>query len=322
MYIKSAQMQMAKNYIIDNNINFYEELYKSLDEPEPTTEIETCLITNLPLTENYVQLECKHKFNYVPLYNDILIHKKTFNRLERRMLDAREIRCPYCRNIQKTLLPFYKMEGIKEEHGVNYFDETLAVKKPYNSSEYSGYFQGTCAYVGTATITNGENAIIQNVCCKNNQVKKLDLDDKTYCMFHKYQVIKEHQKKEKQKAKDQAKQLAKEAKEQAKQIVQKAKQIVKEAKEQAKKEVKEEKKNTKQKEKQVIPSDKLGDKLGDKLNDKLSENIIIDLTHDDGCTQILKSGVKKGQTCGCKKHQNNLCLRHFNLFEKSSTKEN
>ena len=44
MYIKSAQMQMAKNYIIDNNINFYEELYKSLDEPEPTTEIETCLI--------------------------------------------------------------------------------------------------------------------------------------------------------------------------------------------------------------------------------------------------------------------------------------
>jgi hypothetical protein len=315
-------MQMAKNYIIDNNINFYEELYKSLDEPEPTTEIETCLITNLPLTENYVQLECKHKFNYVPLYNDILIHKKTFNRLERRMLDAREIRCPYCRNIQKTLLPFYKMDGIKEEHGVNFFDETLAVKKTYNSSEYSGYFQGTCAYVGTATISAGENEIIQTVCCKNNQVKKLDLDDKTYCMFHKYQVIKEHQKKEKQKAKDQAKQIAKEAKEQAKQIVQKAKEIVKEAKEQAKKEVKEEKKLTKQKEKQVIPSDKLDDKLSDKLNDKLSENIIIDLTHDDGCTQILKSGVKKGQTCGCKKHQNNLCLRHFNLFEKSSTKEN
>lgn len=313
MYIKSVQMQMTKNYIIDNNINFYEELYKSLDEPEPTTEIETCLITNSPLTENYVQLECKHKFNYVPLYNDILIHKKTFNRLERRMLDAREIRCPYCRNIQKTLLPFYKMDGIKEEHGVNYFDETLAVKKTYNSSEYSGYFQGTCAYVGTATITDGENQIIQNVCCKNNQVKKLDLDDKTYCMFHKYQVIKDHQKKEKQKAKDQSKQIAKEAKEQANLIVQKAKQILKEAKEQAKKEVKKEVKEAKQKEKQAIAS-------SDKLNVNLSENIIIEPTPEDGCTQILKTGVKKGQTCGCKKHQNNLCLRHFNLFEKSSTK--
>jgi len=306
-------MQMTKNYIIDNNINFYEELYKSLDEPEPTTEIETCLITNSPLTENYVQLECKHKFNYVPLYNDILIHKKTFNRLERRMLDAREIRCPYCRNIQKTLLPFYKMDGIKEEHGVNYFDETLATKKTYNSSEYSGYFQGTCAYVGTATITDGENQIIQNVCCKNNQVKKLDLDDKTYCMFHKYQVIKDHQKKEKQKAKDQSKQIAKEAKEQANLIVQKAKQILKEAKEQAKKEVKKEVKEAKQKEKQAIAS-------SDKLNVNLSENIIIEPTPEDGCTQILKTGVKKGQTCGCKKHQNNLCLRHFNLFEKSSTK--
>lgn len=303
MYIKSVQMQMAKNYIIDNNINFYEELYKSLDEPEPTSEIETCLITNLPLTENYVQLECKHKFNYVPLYNDILIHKKTFNRLERRMLDAREIRCPYCRNIQKTLLPFYKMDGIKEEHGVNYFDETLAVKKTYNSSEFSGYFQGTCAYVGTATNNDGENAIIQNVCCQNNQVKKLDLDDKTYCMFHKYQVIKAHQKKEKQKAKDQAKQIAKEAKDLAKQ---QAKQILKEAKE-----AKEQAKNAITPKKAKKPTTLLP-----------GENIIIDLTQEDGCTQILKSGVKKGQNCGCKKHQNNLCLRHFNLFEKSSTKEN
>ena len=302
-------MQMAKNYIIDNNINFYEELYKSLDEPEPTSEIETCLITNLPLTENYVQLECKHKFNYVPLYNDILIHKKTFNRLERRMLDAREIRCPYCRNIQKTLLPFYKMDGIKEEHGVNYFDETLAVKKPYNSSEYSGYFQGTCAYVATATISDGENQIIQPGCCKNNQVKKLDLDDKTYCMFHKYQVINAHQKKEKQKAKDQAKQIAKEAKEAKELVKQQAKQLVKEAKEEAKK---------------AITSKKaIKPKKAIKTATLLpGENIIIDLTQEVGCTQILKSGVKKGQNCGCKKHQNNLCLRHFNLFEKSSTKEN
>ena len=70
-------------YNIEGQIDFFSELYKSLDEVDKTdTDNNICLITNEPLTENFVQLECKHKFNYIPLYNDLVNHKRKFNYLQ------------------------------------------------------------------------------------------------------------------------------------------------------------------------------------------------------------------------------------------------
>ena len=57
-------------YIIEGNINFQDELYKSLDE-ESDNEEEFCLISGLPLKEKYITLECNHKFNYESLYKEI-----------------------------------------------------------------------------------------------------------------------------------------------------------------------------------------------------------------------------------------------------------
>ena len=80
-------------YTIEGNINFYDELYKSLDSSDDEIkcddenkgddeikgdheitgnyEMNECQITGLPLGDKSVTLECKHNFNYIPLYREI-----------------------------------------------------------------------------------------------------------------------------------------------------------------------------------------------------------------------------------------------------------
>ena len=53
---------------------------------EPITESKTCLITGEPLTEPIVELNCGHKFNYLPLYKDVLNFKQKFFQQEINLL--------------------------------------------------------------------------------------------------------------------------------------------------------------------------------------------------------------------------------------------
>ena len=67
-------------YLIEGGIDFYSELYKSLDDNNNDADNDDeniCLITNAPLMEKFVTLKCKHKFNYVPLFKDIM-NRRTF----------------------------------------------------------------------------------------------------------------------------------------------------------------------------------------------------------------------------------------------------
>jgi len=289
---------MAKNYIVENggSLNFYEELYKSLDQPAETgSSDDLCLITSSPLTENWVQLECNHKFNYVPLYHDILNHKKSFNRLERRVLKAGEIRCPYCRNIQSTLLPYHEMVGISQVHGVNCFDES---QEKLQKAHVDDYLKGKCAYITNYTSVGKDGTeIVKTTKCTNINVKLLELDGKTYCMHHKYYAMKDYAKMEKLKIK----QAKEEAKEKAKLDKEKAKMEKEQAKldkEQAKKQAKSEKKSKKIQSENVIIEN--------------VENVVIEKV--GGCVEILKSGTKKGSLCGCKVKQDGLCGRHSKTF--------
>ena len=64
-------------YIVEGGVDFFAELYKSLDVEEVyDNDNNKCLITNQQLLDKHVTLSCGHKFNYIPLYNDILNHKK------------------------------------------------------------------------------------------------------------------------------------------------------------------------------------------------------------------------------------------------------
>ena len=118
------------NYIIEGNFDFYKELYESLDDSDNNNNIDeisaqVCLISNAPLTKHFVELECKHKFNYVPLFKDLVNHKTKFSTLDTHRLKVNEIRCPYCRNKQGNVLPYIEEIGLPKEHGVNWINMGL-----------------------------------------------------------------------------------------------------------------------------------------------------------------------------------------------------
>ena len=300
-------------YIIEGNIDFYEELYKSIGqepkEPKETKEpkeikegIEQrnktgeddqeepflCLISNMPLTENFVKMNCGHKFNYIPLYNDILNHKKKFNIMEHQSLKNIEIRCPYCRKVQQELLPYHKYPGVKEVHGVNYFDPTVVLKNQCaccNHYTNMTFIIGKCEY---ELLEKGEE-------CTNTSVLLLEQNKKYYCLYHKYKMSNDLAKKMKlekiafkKKQIEEEKQKKLDEKMKAKEDKMKAKEDAKLAKDNAKK-AKDEAKTVK-----LTKS---------KIN---NENIVLSVMC---CTQILK----KGGTCKQKQHTGTLCLRHHNI---------
>jgi len=267
-------------YSIEENIDFYAELYKSLDDSdmnknESTEENDNvCLITNLPLTENHVKLECGHKFNYVPLFKDLVIRKNKLASMDTQILKVNEIRCPYCRNKETNLLPYYENAGVEKIHGVNFIDELKLVSKP---AAKTSYVYGNCNY-NDGTMS-----------CQHTYVTSFE-DGKDYCMTHtrflQRKAIKDKimKKKEEEKAK----------KMEEKQKVKEDKQKEKDAAKQKVKEEKEQKKLVK--------------------NVSTNENSII--FSENGCKQILKNGPRKGQICGCKIKEGEFCTRHIKKNDK------
>lgn len=111
---------IGKKYVVEGGLDFFAELNKSIKAPGTNT-VEECLITNEPLTHLHVTLDCGHKFNYLPLYNEVKNQKNGKNFLEVTRLQVCEVKCPYCRKINSGILPFH--ESLKEVaprlHGVN-----------------------------------------------------------------------------------------------------------------------------------------------------------------------------------------------------------
>jgi len=230
---------MSHNYKVEGGVDFYSEINKLLNDGDDYNE-DKCLITNTKLENNHVTLECNHKFNYIPLFNDVNFHKYHFNMLEMRKLKYDEVRCPYCRHIQKKLLPYYDNIKIPKTHGVNYIDELELFK-----IQQCVYQEGICCFV--VDNTNIEPKIM----CSNTMVTLIPCINKTYCILHKYAAINNYMidsiKQEKQKKLD-AKINAKQEKEQIKL----KKNQEKEAKEEAKLKRKQEKEDVKLKKQKEI----------------------------------------------------------------------
>jgi hypothetical protein len=105
-----------QNHQLNQSIDFQNELYQLLSQE--STDDDLCLISNLPLDDNPIELSCGHKFNYHSIYNEIKYQKTHSHHLETQKLLHSEIKCPYCRTIQKGLLPCRNnYENIK---GVNW----------------------------------------------------------------------------------------------------------------------------------------------------------------------------------------------------------
>jgi len=307
-----------KKYNIEGNIDFFSELYKSLDieeNEEKTIEDDNlCLITGLKLENNYITLKCGHKFNYVPLFNDIKNHKQKFNNMEGHIshLKQDELRCPYCRNKQKELLPYFEEIGLPKVNGVNFNDLSKKTIKSYSTDKMS-----KCSYLTPNPIydPSGNNPIEMALpysksncqfftCLSNgfyqlsNLIEDYDGEDKCVCYYHKKQIIKNNNIILKEKAKQDkiyAKEKAKQEKEEAKK-----------AKVETKIKAKAEKKKTKQVSENVV----------------LGPSIIISVSPlHTLCIEILKSGPKKGLQCGCKIYALSWCKRHCKKIETETQTE-
>lgn len=302
------------NYKIEGNIDFYAELYKSLDDTDENVIVSTndenkCLITDSPLTDKFVTMKCGHKFNYEPLFKDILNHKQKFNAMEssKSTLKMNEIRCPYCRKIQTELLPYYEELGFPKKNGVNFFDpKIIPIHSIYNhSSSQKCEFQINNPYYDSTKPETSSNVKMvpcgkyysYHICVNNpsNPGQTTNYNDtKCYCYTHNKMMVKKY----KQETKEKEKQTKLEAKLAAKLEKEKAKLEAKEAKNL-------EKKNNKKS--KTIKTDHIGENvvLGNITIDTITES-----NQFSGCVQILKTGPNKGKPCGCKIFSDNKCKRH------------
>ena len=111
---------IMSNYIIEDNMDFFTELKKSLNDKNNNKQ-ELCLLSKQPLLKDQIfVLDCGHKFNYIPLFNEIKQQKcnKYYNS-DIVKLRLTQIKCPYCRNVQEKILPFIKgFKGVTRVRGV------------------------------------------------------------------------------------------------------------------------------------------------------------------------------------------------------------
>jgi hypothetical protein len=279
-------------YEIEGQIDFYEELYKSLDDEEEKPEDNLCLISNSPLTNYHISLECGHKFNYEALYNDLLNHKKKYNNMERCILKTNEIRCPYCRKVQKSVLPYYEELGLEKIHGVNHIDELKQLNESVGNSNKWEF--GVCCFEIFDSTKN------MKIPCTNKQVVLVEPTGKKYCYHHKYIAQKQY-------------------------IAQKKMELKEKQKDEKLK-----KRMAEKLEKELVKENLKKQKLEDKMKNKKykihaisDENVIISSTNSlFQCSQILKTGANAGKQCECKVFQDNLCKRHYGLLNKTKNNEN
>lgn len=114
------------NYVLPEDFDFYSELNNDCnnDNVNETTYDNKCLISGVVLQPNQtITLNCGHAFDYIALSNDTQESKygksaKThYNSMK---LRDHQIRCPYCRQIQDNILPYFPDIVKKRIRGVNY----------------------------------------------------------------------------------------------------------------------------------------------------------------------------------------------------------
>ncbi len=306
-------------FTIEGNINFQEELYKLLDE-DSENEDELCQITGLPLKDKSVILECKHHFNYDALYKEIYRQKYEFKTYDTNQLSKNDlqkfreskldyfIKCPYCRNLQFTVLPYYKDLGLKEIYGINSLDKTLPntviIHNHQSSYHNSGPHYGDSNYTFTmygVLFKLGECCHSINSFgdkCSYKYVSNIPNTEKTYCKYHYRTGLRNHKMSERKKLKELKAQVAKEREEK----MNERKKLLEE-------------KNAERYAKGLPPLKRLP------IIKKKTENVVeqqnqpiqqyVPDEEQIGCIAILKSGPNKDKKCGCKKIEaNGLCKRH------------
>ena len=109
---------MNANCIVEDGYDFWKEL-SAPDTDTDEEHVDTCLLSKDPLIDNYITLPCKHKFNYLPICNEMAHLKNPHANYARTInLQRNQICCPYCRQVFDKLLPHIPGKDIKIPEGV------------------------------------------------------------------------------------------------------------------------------------------------------------------------------------------------------------
>jgi len=307
-------------YKLEEDINFYETLINSLDNDSDDEEL-LCKISGIPLQDNFVTLECNHKFNYNALYKEINKQKYEFKTYDiytlpvKDQLKMRElkvdyfIKCPYCRNVQFNILPYYEELGLKKLYGINSLEDKYGSYKEYGSKDYEVTYYGITFQKGTCC--ENEN----NFICKSKYVVFLPDTELSYCTFHYRSSLKKYKLKEKQQKLDEKKKQKDES------LVARQKLLEEKNLLRAEKGLSPLKNLPRLKPKVeniVIPGQTIGQYISEEQQiTSTNTNTNTNTNTSLNCKMILKTGPNKGKECGCKKIvENNLCKRHFTIKNK------
>lgn len=178
---------LGYEYELECDIDFFKELKKMSAAAAATNECDQptadttprCLITDDKLNKDHITLECGHKFNYVPLFKEVLFQKcsmlpknlsaklvttytkasatnyghqfmhsqtpppavlsVTYNssyNLETTKLQYNQIKCPYCRSITSSILPYYPYPDVCK---VKYVNTPSNLSLPSLSCDYHSF---------------------------------------------------------------------------------------------------------------------------------------------------------------------------------------
>jgi hypothetical protein len=293
---------------------FYQQLYKSLDDASDD-ENELCQITGYPLDSKCVTLECKHKFNYQPLYKEIVTQKYVFNSYDFNTLSKKEkkivknsgsdffIRCPYCRNIQFTILPYYEELGLSKKYGINSLEIIYKPSKISSNMEHShDDIISTYSIYGKLF----QKGICDENGCPNKYVATINFPNELnknscFCVQHykhglnKFKIWKAKQKQEMIDKKQEM-------------IDKKQEMLNKLNEERVTKGLKPLMRLPTQKKQNIVQQ---GIQVGTYVPDTETDTQELTKMESHGCKALLKTGPNKGKPCGCKKiGDNGLCKRH------------
>jgi hypothetical protein len=216
------------NYKIEGNVDFYGSLYSSLDydssddQDQGSSNKLICEISGQKLTANFITLECKHTFNYDALYTEICKQKFVFKTYFPHLLTKRDekkyndskldyfIKCPYCRNIQFTILPYYEELGLKEIYGINSLDKKLKNDNEIENAQYNHH--STNLHTTTYTFKRyGVTFKFGDCCekinvfgdtCNSHYASVIPNTQLSYCAHHYKEGLKKHKQKEKKICRD------------------------------------------------------------------------------------------------------------------------
>lgn len=146
-----------------NYLDFIDEIDLSIE-----SDNQKCLISYENLDSDSVELICGHKFNYIPLINDVFKQKFIFRKKK-----YKYINCPYCRQLHTDLLPYYDHLNVIKIFGVNTDDEKYEIIQ----KSYKYLFDeepGECCY----------NFCNSSKKCNETKVFTHLINDKKYCLRH------------------------------------------------------------------------------------------------------------------------------------------